>query len=200
MTFRAIAITALLCSLGTGLYAQSGPTTGFSAPAPAAPAPAPEPEPTVSPTASVERTGAVPDTVTNQFNDWELRCVGETEECILFQVANNDLGRPAAEFTIIKLASGSNAVAGVTAVFPLGVILPEGVVFRVDNGRAQQFQYSFCVESGCVSRFGLNQGQIDSMKAGNNLTLTVAAINVQENPITLTISLAGFTAAYNALQ
>ena len=73
-------------------------------------------------------------------------------------------------------------------------------MFRVDQGRAQQFQYSFCVESGCVARFGLNQGQVDAMKAGNNLTLTVSAINVQENPIELTISLAGFTAAYAALQ
>jgi len=201
MNFRAIAITALLCTLGTSVLAQDGPTTGFAAPPPPpAPTPAPAPAPETPPTPAVERTGGVPDTVVNQFNDWEQRCVGDTEECILFQVANNDLGRPAAEFSLIKLASGSNAVAGITAVFPLGVILPEGVVFRVDQGRAQQFQYSFCIESGCVARFGLNQGQIDSMKAGANLTLTVAAINVQENPITLTISLSGFTAAYAALE
>lgn len=203
MTFRAIALTALLSVVGTALVAQSGPTTGFSAPRPApapAPAPEPEPEPAEPAAPAVERTGGIPDTVAAVFNDWEQRCVGETNECVLFQVANNDLGRPAAEFSMVKLTGSTNAVAGVTAVFPLGVVLPEGVVFRVDQGRAQQFQYSFCVETGCVTRFALNQGQIDAMKAGANLTLTVSAINVAENPIPLTISLAGFTAAYDALE
>ena len=196
MIFRKLALVTLIAGLAAGAHAQSGPTTGFSAPRPApAPAPAPAPEPARE---TVERTGATPDTVRNVFNDWELRCVGETDECTLFQVANNDQGRPAAEFSLIRLNNG-NVRAGVTAVFPLGVVLTEGVVFRVDSGRAQQYQYAFCVQSGCVARFGLNQGQIDSMKAGANLTLTVSAINVAENPIELTISLSGFTAGFDAL-
>ncbi|WP_316015670.1 invasion associated locus B family protein [Roseobacter sp. HKCCA0434] len=206
MRFRILPLAALVASLALPTLAQQGPTTGFEAPRPApapAPQPAPEPEPEPAPEPSapaVERTGAAPDTVREEFNDWELRCVGETDECILFQTANNEDGRPAAEFSLVRLEDGnSNAVVGVTLVLPLGVVLTEGIAFRVDQGRAQRFGYNFCIDSGCVARFALNQGAVDAMKAGNILNLRVAAINVPTGPIDLQISLAGFTAAMNAL-
>ena len=86
-----------------------------------------------------------------------------------------------------------------TLTLPLGVIIPEGIVLQVDNGRAQQFGYTFCVETGCIARIAISDGFVQSMRAGNNLKMRVHAVNVPQNPIELTISLTGVTAAFNAL-
>ncbi|QPH54570.1 invasion associated locus B family protein [Pontivivens ytuae] len=205
MDFRTIATILALSLAAMPAAAQTtGPTTGFAAPPPPPPPqpePEPEPEPQPEPEAQAPREPAGPEEVRSVHNDWEVRCFGDSDDCFMFQLANNSDGRPAAEFNLVKLPEGQQAAAGVTLTLPLGVFLQEGVVVRVDEGRAQQYPYNFCVDNGCISRFGLNEGFVETMRAGNNLTLRVAAINVpqDQNPITLTISLSGFTAAWNAL-
>jgi invasion protein IalB len=140
-----------------------------------------------------------PEFTTEEFGAWELRCTADNKECFLYQLITNDAGDPVSEISIIALPAGGEAVTGATVVTPLGTLLPAGITFRVDSGEPRQYPFSWCLRSGCFSRFGLPAQGLASLKAGSVAHMRLAAIDIPEQPIDLEISLSGFTAAYNAL-
>jgi len=133
-------------------------------------------------------------------DDWEIRCTTATESCFLYQLLLNDKGTAVAEFSIIKLPLGSEAVAGATVVAPLGTLLTRGVYFAIDEAAATQYPFSWCTRPGCFSRFGLTDLLVADMKAGTNVNITLHYIGNAQEPITITASLKGFTDAFDALE
>ena len=132
--------------------------------------------------------------------DWEIRCATATDTCFLYQLMMNDEGTPVAEFSIVKLPLGSEAVAGATIVAPLGTLLTRGVVFSVDDADATQYPFSWCTRPGCFSRFGLTDLLVSGMKSGSNVNITLYSIGNAQKAIPITASLNGFTAAFDALE
>ena len=106
---------------------------------------------------------------------------------------------PVAEVSILKLPEEAEADAGVTVVTPLGTLLPQGVVVQIDTGEQRQYPFAWCSQVGCFARFGLARPSIDAMKRGKAGKLTLHAVAAPEQPVTLALSLTGFTAAYDSL-
>jgi len=139
---------------------------------------------------------------------WELRCFkapkdaeeGFKEVCHLFQKLADENGNEAGIIEIQRLADGQKAAAGVNFTSPLGSLLTAGVVMRIDSGKGTPYQYLFCDEIGCTSRFGLTKGQVASMRKGANGKITIGSISAPKKPINLIMSLSGFTAAWKALE
>ena len=100
---------------------------------------------------------------------------------------------------IVSLPEGGKAVAGVEFTTPLGTLLTSNVAMRVDSGKSKQYPYSWCLDFGCVARFGFTSGEVASLKKGAKATLTIRAFAKSEEPIKLNLSLKGFTAAWNIL-
>ena len=213
MTFeKHIAAIALAISLAaTG---AAGAQTATETPEPATPAAAPEtpaaenatPDAAPAEAAGTETATAgdpaapeVMEIVRDTFGDWEVRCAPQGEDCFMYQLAMDSQNNPVAEVSILKLPEGSEAAAGVTMVTPLGSLLQSGIVLQVDQGEARQYPFNWCSQVGCFARFGLTQESINSMKRGRTATVMLASVAAPEAPVSLNLSLTGFTAGYDSL-
>jgi invasion protein IalB len=188
--------------------APAAPAEAPAAGAPAAPAPAAEapaaagaaPEAAdAGQTAEVPKQGEVMEVVRDTFGDWQVRCAPNGNDCFIYQLALDNQKNPVAEVSILKLPVEAEADAGVTVVTPLGTLLPGGVVVQIDGGEKRQYQFAWCSQVGCFARFGLARPAIDQMKRGKSGSLTLHAVAAPENPVTLALSLTGFTAAFDSL-
>lgn len=136
------------------------------------------------------------------FDDWALRClkVAEGEDpCQMYQLMSDEAGNDVAEIAIVSLSDGGEAVAGATIVVPLGTLLTEQITLRVDGGQARRFPFNFCNAGGCVSRIGFTEQDIALFRRGAEATLSVVPAGGSGERVTVTMSLVGFTAAYNAV-
>ncbi len=142
--------------------------------------------------------------VKDRFEAWELRCVrveeGQKEPCHLFQLMKDDKGVPIAEMNIIALPEGQQAAAGATIVTPLETLLTKQLTLEVDGGAKKRYPFTWCGNVGCYSRVGFTNGDIAAFKRGANATLTIVPVFAPDETISVTLSLAGFTAGYKALQ
>jgi invasion protein IalB len=138
--------------------------------------------------------------VRDTFGDWQIRCLPDGDECFMYQMVLDAERNPVSEVTIQKLPAEAEAAAGVIVVTPLGTLLPSGVVLQVDNGERRQYPFAWCTQMGCFSRFGLDEPGVAGMKRGKGGAITLVSASKPEQPVTVELSLTGFTAAYDALE
>jgi invasion protein IalB len=135
--------------------------------------------------------------------DWQIRCIraaeGEQEGCNLYQLLMNDEGVAVAEFNLFRLPEGGNVVAGSNIVVPLETFLPAQLTIAVDGQNARAYPYRFCNASGCIARVGFTQAEIDELKRGAAGSLRIVPAFADDTEVVLTISLTGFTAAYDSI-
>ncbi len=210
---------AVAAALAAPVAAQEATPPAPDAPATETPAPAPAEAP-AAPAAEAPAAGAAPEAaapaegeaaeappqgevmevIRETFGDWQVRCAPEGNECFMYQLAMDTEDNPVAEVSILKLPEEAEADAGVTVVTPLGTLLPQGVVVQIDTGEQRQYPFAWCSQVGCFARFGLARPAIDTMKRGKGGKLTLHAVAAPEQPVTLALSLTGFTAAYDSLE
>ena len=140
--------------------------------------------------------------VKETHQDWTTRCLKAEQgkdPCELYQLLKDAEGNSVAEMTMIPLRN-SDVAAGATLVAPLETDLIQGLGFAVGRAEPRGYPFNFCAPVGCVSRMGFTQAELDAMKRGSAATLTLLPFGGdRENPVRLTLSLSGFTAAINAL-
>ncbi|HCP80348.1 MAG TPA: invasion associated locus B family protein [Octadecabacter sp.] len=135
------------------------------------------------------------------FGDWALRCLKVEEgkdPCQMYQLLNDADGNSVAEIAIVVLPGSGQAVAGATIVAPLETLLTEQLTLRVDGGQARRFPFNFCNAGGCVTRLGLTEQDVALFRRGAEATLRMVPAAAPDQEVTVTMSLSGFTAAYNA--
>jgi invasion protein IalB len=81
------------------------------------------------------------------------------------------------------------------AAVPLGVLLPFGLTWQIDGAKPIRVPYMLCDPTSCATQLVINEQYVNSLKKGNTLKLT--AKNRQNQDLTIEITLAGFTAAYD---
>lgn len=139
--------------------------------------------------------------VKETHGDWELRCV-KTEDgndpCQMYQLLADQDGNSVAEISIYPLPAGQRAAAGATIATPLETLLTEDLRLSVDGGQDKVYRYSFCSAFGCFSRVGFTAGEVAAFKRGAKGTLTIVPAAAPDQKVVLTVSLSGFTAAYDA--
>lgn len=136
-------------------------------------------------------------------NDWAIRClkVEEGEDpCQMYQLMSDQDGNDVAEIAIVALEDAGQAAAGATIVVPLETLLSEQITLRVDGGQARRFPFTFCNVGGCVTRLGLNEQDLALFRRGATATLSMVPAAAPDQDVTVTMSLSGFTAAYDAVQ
>ena len=113
--------------------------------------------------------------------DWEVLCsqVDEagTLSCEMWQLLLDESDQPVAEISIAALPFGSEFTAGATVTTPLETFLPFGMGWRI--GEAEE---------------------IEAMRAGSTATIMIAPFRAVDQPLGITVSLSGFTAALEDLQ
>ncbi len=135
------------------------------------------------------------------FGDWALRCLKVEEgpdPCQMYQLLEDQDGNAVAEVAIVVLADGSQAAAGATIVAPLETLLTEQITMRIDGGQARRFPFNFCNVGGCVTRLGLTTEDVALFRRGAAATMTMVPAAAPDQTVTVTMSLSGFTAAFEA--
>jgi invasion protein IalB len=199
---------ALALALATPAFGQETAARD----APAADAPAAEAPPAETPETAPSDAAAVPtdaapapvqpevlEIVRATHGAWEIRCEPQGQQCFLYQLARDADNNPVAEMSLVKLPEGSEAVAGITVVTPLGTFLVPGLGLQIDSGQTSRHEFTFCTQVGCFARFGVAADAIAAMKRGRVARLTVASVASPNEPVQLEVSLSGFTAGFDAL-
>ena len=81
------------------------------------------------------------------------------------------------------------------AAVPLGVLLPFGLTWQIDGAKPIRVPYMLCDPTSCATQLVINEQYVNSLKKGGVLKLT--AKNRQNQDLTIDITLAGFTSAYD---
>jgi invasion protein IalB len=147
-------------------------------------------------------------TVVATHRDWEVLCIDDEngiQNCEMYQLLTDGSDQPVAEISIAALPFGSDFAAGATVTTPLETFLPFGMGFFIGDppGEGDEIRvegFRVCTVVGCIVRMGLSPEEINQMKAGATATAVIAPFVAIDQPVEITISLAGFTAAYDELQ
>lgn len=135
---------------------------------------------------------------------WSVRCVtGNQDVCFITQQGKNDKGEPVLLVRIQKTpglkSNDGRDIPGVMSIAaPLGVLLPAGLVAKIDGADAGATGYRFCDASACIIEEPVSQEFIAKMKKGSNVAMTIRSLNGQ--PTTITMSLSGFTKAFDSVK
>ena len=134
--------------------------------------------------------------------DWEIRCgrapEGQTDPCQMYQLLRDASGTPTAEITLFRI-QGAPFAAGAMIVTPLETLLTRAVTVVIDAGMPKRYPFKFCNTQGCVAEVGFTQEEVDAMKRGSGGKVVIVPVAAQRTNVELTLSLAGFTAAYDKL-
>ena len=177
------AVAALMLS-PLAAYAQEA----TPAEAPAAEAPAAE-------TPATDAAAAPADAVAASQN-WLKVCdplPDGQQACIMRQVVLAN-GQFLGSFLLRDDPGQESRLLAVAAV-PLGVLLPFGLTWQIDGAKPIRVPYMLCDPTSCATQLVINEQYVNSLKKGNTLKLT--AKNRQNQDLTIEITLAGFTAAYD---
>ncbi|MEC9434323.1 MAG: invasion associated locus B family protein [Pseudomonadota bacterium] len=183
-------------------------TPAAPAPAQAAPAPAPaqqaQPAPAPAQPAPAQPQQP-PQVVVATHRDWSIVCLNGDKPCIMRQIGKSADGREVMDVSIRRIAPQQTQAGTVEAVLdvrvPLGILLREGLSMQIDSAEAQRAAYSICLGDGCLMREPLPNAVVANLKKGAVAKFGfVAPQNNAATKFDATISLTGFTAAYNSLE
>lgn len=189
MLFRSLPRVCSL-ALAAGIFVSLGAAIGVNSNVSAQDAPAEDALDVDYP------TGSNPEA----HGDWLVRCTGEDGVATACE-AFRSLFLTENEQRILHIAVGhgteeDEAVAIIIA--PLGVLLPEGMVVRIDDGWPAEFDYQSCGTDGCRVRAPLDAGMLDAMRSGSELRVVVAELTGRR--VAIPVSLNGFTEAFEAAE
>ena len=144
-----------------------------------------------------------------KFGDWTQNCTtnpppiasppkpGQQEVCFLVQ---DVLGKDGKNI-VLKITVGffgPQRQAGAFVAVPLGVPLARGLQLVIDGKAVNPVPFEVCDRLGCQTRVALTDEIVAAMKAGTQAVATMQSIEGQTARVP--ISLAGFTAGFNAIQ
>lgn len=137
-----------------------------------------------------------------EHGDWDVRCVHtgtEQDPCQLYQLLQDSDGNNVAEISMFPLPAGGQAVAGATIITPLETLLTAQIEMRIDNSAVKRYPFSWCASMGCFSRIGFTAEEVVQFRRGAKAVMSIRPVAAPDETVDLEISLAGFTAGYEAV-
>jgi invasion protein IalB len=182
------AILAAIMALGSvGLGHAQQPPKSKSAPPPAQATAAPPADPA---------NGAAPAPA-----GWAARCSSASRdaplECAIEQTAVFTKTGQLIVLVNIRVASDTHTPVA-TVQLPLGLNLPAGAKFQVDDGKVTDLVIQTCESRGCFAGAPIAPDMLAAMRTGKQLKLSFQ--NLGKETITIPMPLADFAAAYDKIK
>ncbi|WP_226553466.1 invasion associated locus B family protein [Celeribacter naphthalenivorans] len=131
--------------------------------------------------------------------DWEVRCInapeGQVDPCSMYQLLKDEDGTEVAEVALFHVGS-EEVEAAATFTTPLETLLTAQLALFVDGENGRRYPFQFCNRVGCFVRAGLTTADVDLLKKGSEGMVGIVPLGRTDEPVRLTLSLTGFTAAY----
>lgn len=142
--------------------------------------------------------------IREEHGDWEVRCLrapeGQDDPCEIFQRLADEQGNPTADVTMVAVPGDSEVAVVATVVTPLQTLLTADVAVSIDGGERRSYPFVVCDEQGCYARYGLTGPQVDAYRRGSEAQIVVVPFAAPDQPVDLTLSLSGITAALAAIE
>lgn len=135
--------------------------------------------------------------LSEKHGSWAVNCalVEAGKDCAFSQAAGNPQTGNA--LVAVELAAPTSNKAEGMLLTAFGLRLDAGVQLGIDGqqlGAARPFLT--CIQTGCLVPLDFDEVSLSALKVGT--TLDVTGIKVEDGqPVTVSLSLGGFTAAYN---
>jgi invasion protein IalB len=132
---------------------------------------------------------------------WAVSCKSQTKDkegvCRISQaVVLKNSGRV---LTNVTLRVPGDAKPSVILIrLPLGLYLPAGATYQIDQNTPQALNIRACVRTGCYAQTPVAPDVLAALKAGKQLTIGFQ--NLAQKPIKVLLSLDGFGVAYDKIQ
>jgi invasion protein IalB len=118
----------------------------------------------------------------------------DNDICNVQNIRTANTGQLLTAVNLIQITGKVNRAIFQIAV-PTGRVIPAGIGLQIDGGQAQKIDYAICLPDRCIAEAPLSDALVASLKKGGEMTLT--SINFQNQPNPISISLNGFTAAFD---
>ena len=144
-------------------------------------------------TANSQAPGAGPGWAVNcksQAKEAELEC--RMSQTVVFKKSGQVLTN-----VTVRVPNGAKPPV-ILVRLPLGLYLPAGATYQIDENAPQALDFRACVRTGCYAQTSVAPDVLANLKAGKRLT--VGFQNVAQKPIKVQLSLDGFGEAYDKLQ
>jgi invasion protein IalB len=175
-------------------FAQQSQKKNQQHPAQAQPAPAPSPS--APPASQAEAPANAPGQP-----GWASRCTSATRdaplECVIEETAV--LSKTGQLIVLVDIRVTGDTRAPVALVqLPLGLNLPAGAKFQVDDGKPVDLQIQTCENRGCYANLPIAPDLLAALKSGKQLKVSFQ--NLGKETITIPMPLTDFTAAYDKIK
>jgi invasion protein IalB len=132
---------------------------------------------------------------------WAARCTSASREapleCAIEQTAV--LSKTGQLVVLVNIRVPSDTHAPVALVqLPLGLNLPEGAKFQVDDGKPIDLPIQTCENRGCYASTPIAPELLAALKSGKQLKVSFQ--NLNKETITIPMPLADFSAAYEKIK
>jgi invasion protein IalB len=191
-SFAAASLLAGAMVVATPAFAQQPKPAPKAAakPKPAKPAAQPQPQP--------PQQQAAAEQPQLMYSPWTKVCQksAETENkqvCIIHKDGRLENGMPVVIAEVLEREGIEKKILRVTV--PFGMRLPPGTRVIIDQATPANAPYSFCLQFGCIAEYDASADMVGKMKKGQ--VLTVQAINLNNQPISLQLPLTDFAKAYD---
>lgn len=136
-----------------------------------------------------------------KFGAWALQCDRPTgasdQQCGLTQVVRSEENQKVAVLIVIRKPLTSK-VGSFEVIAPEGVLLPEGVKFKIGQADVGQVPFIKCVAGGCIAQGILDDSLADKLKNGH-----IGVVTIYMTPgegLRHLLTLDGFKEGYEALK
>lgn len=134
-------------------------------------------------------------------NPWAVNCSsGSASAELQCQVSQNLTEAKSGQRVLtvtVRRESGNGGLAMLLAL-PHGLFLPSGASFQIDQGQKTTLAIQTSDQNGAYAATPLSADLIKAMKSGTNLNIGMESVT--RKPVTIPVSLAGFTAAVAKLE
>lgn len=137
---------------------------------------------------------------------WKVQCettpprqgAEPEKQCGMVQTTHSEKSdKVGLTLVMVKAKQNGKDVTMMRIMAPIGVFLPTGIALEVDGGAIGRVPFTRCLPQVCIAFAEAQAPTLDKMRKGAN-----ANFIIYEAPgvgVPMTISLSGFSAAYNAL-
>lgn len=146
-----------------------------------------------------------PSTIQETYRDWLVSCAtpqateaapAPARVCEMRQeLRRADGNQRVLTMALQPAAEGTGAT--VTMIAPFGLLLSQPITIDVADTRVLDVPFRTCLPAGCVATAPANQDAVDIMALGAEAVVSMTSTDGQT--LKLTVSLAGFTTAWNRL-
>ena len=148
---------------------------------------------------------AAPAPQITKFGDWAVRCdmvpgadgAASSKVCHAFiEIAAKETNK---RVLLVGIGPRPNEDGYfLLAVAPLGLVLPKGIGFKVDEGEGFAVPFFTCIPQGCQTSVPLDDARVKEIRSGK--ALTVHVMDMQRGEISIPVSLSGVSAALDSLK